>query len=276
MTSLGATQQLLWSLITAPEGVAAAVATAARRGSDLGGQLAQTVCGDGPLDAVQRLDIYANMYFFRLLDVVKDAYPATAAVTGAAGFHNVMTDYLLAHPPAHYSVRYAGAQLPEFLGTHAVATAHPVLPELARFERALADAFDADDAPSLDGAVLAGIPPAVWGSLRLVLHPSVRLQRARWPVHVIRERVDAGEPPVTPGRAEVHLCVWRDGLEVRYRTLAAAEWRALEALGEGRDFATACSDAAENLDNDVAAAMLVRALASWLRMGLVTEIAPVS
>ena len=40
------------------------------------------IAGDARLDAVQRLDIYANMYFFRLLDILRGDYGAVVAAVG--------------------------------------------------------------------------------------------------------------------------------------------------------------------------------------------------
>ena len=143
MPTLADTQQLLWRLIAAPEGVAAALAADSDRGGTLTAALQCTVRGDARLSAVERLDIYANMYFFRILDVLKEDYPATCALLGDVAFHNIVTDYLLSHAPTHFSIREAGRHLPAVLAAHAAASIHPSAADLARFERALNDAFDA-------------------------------------------------------------------------------------------------------------------------------------
>src|ERR1041385_2998778 len=104
MSPLNDTQQLLWHLITAPEGVRPALETSDGLRSDL----ARTVRGDERLDAAGRLDVYANMYFFRLLDALKEDFPAVLRVIGETPFHNLVTDYLLVHFPTHPSLRYAG------------------------------------------------------------------------------------------------------------------------------------------------------------------------
>src|SRR5262245_26528792 len=128
MAALSETQQLLWSLITAPEGVAKALGSV-DRGAAWAMALGQTVRSDDRMTAVERLDVYANMYFFRLLDVLKADYPAVLAVTGEAGFHNLVTDYLLVHFPCHPSLRYAGSKLAEFLTDHCQTNDHPFLPD---------------------------------------------------------------------------------------------------------------------------------------------------
>ena len=272
MASLPDIQHLLWRLITAPEGVAATLAGSDARGDDARAALGRTVRDQGPLDAIQRLDVYANMYFFRLLDVLSDDYPAVRAVVGPVAFHNLITDYLLAHPPAHFSVRYAGQHLPEFAMAHRLAAEFPHLPDLAALERSISDAFDAADAPILGPAGLAGVSPAEWPALRFQLHPSVRLHRLRWPVQLIREQIDHGEEPSPISAADTSLCVWRQDLQVRHRVVSDGEWEALAVFRAGGDFAMACTAAAGVLDHGDIAAFLAPALARWLAAGMLSGV----
>jgi hypothetical protein len=271
MPTLIETEQLLRRLITAPDGVAAALAADADRGGELAAALARTVAPGGRLEAVGRLEIYANMYFYRLLDVLKDDYPATAAVLGETAFHNLITDYLLHHPPAHFSIGQAGNQLPEFLARHPSSEAVPFAGELAAFERALGDAVDATDAPLLGAEQLRGLSPEAWADLHLTLHPSVRLLRCEWPVHVIRERVDQQASAGRIDAAPTNLCVWRHDMLVLWRPLPEEEWLALTALGEGASFAFACEAAALALGDSTASAVLATAFAGWLEHGLLSR-----
>lgn len=266
MSTLSEAQQLLWRLITAPEGVAAALAADADRGGALEVVLARTVRGDGTLDAPQRVDVYANMYFFRLLDVLRDDYPAVAAVLGDTDFHNLITDFLLHHPPTHFSIRHAGDRLPEFIGTHAVSTARPYLDSLAQWERALHDAFDAADGPTWTPADLAVIPASDWAALRFRLHPSVHLLRSGWAVQDLRRGVDRGDVPQVPLPTPTWLCVWRHGLEVVHRSIDALEFDALALAAAGAAFSDICA-AADRTGDGETAPRLAAALARWLDDG---------
>jgi hypothetical protein len=266
MPTLSEAQQLLWRLITGPEGVAAALAADADRGGALEVALARTVRGDGTLDAPQRVDVYANMYFFRLLDVLRDDYPAVAAVLGDTDFHNLITDYLLHHPPTHFSIRHAGDRLPEFIGTHAVSTVRPYLDSLAQWEGALNDAFDAADGPTWTPADLAAIPASDWAALRFRLHPSVRLLRSAWAVQELRRSVDRGDVPQAPLPTPTWLCVWRHGLEVMHRSIDALEFDTLALAAAGVAFSDICA-AADRTGEGETALRLAAALARWLDDG---------
>lgn len=268
MARLSETQQLLTALITAPEGVVKALADDARRGGVQRALLVRTVRGDERLSVEERLDIYANMYFYRLLDVLRGDFPALVGLLGDAAFHNLVTDYLLKHFPTHYSLRYAGAQMAAFVPTHALAAERPYLGDVATFEWALVDAFDAPDAACLTRDALGRVPAHRWSELKLRLHPSAQLFAFGWAVHEARRQVDAGETPAVPRQSSSLVCVWRKGFRVRYRSLPPFEWAALRLLASGSTFGAACAAAADACEDDNAAERLASTLASWVDDGV--------
>lgn len=112
--SLGASQHWLRRLITEPDGVEAGLATV---GDPEGAQLATIVRGDRGLAPVDRLAVYANAYFTRIHDCLREDFGALARALGPAGFHDLVKTYLMMHPPARPSLRHAGAHLAEHLAT---------------------------------------------------------------------------------------------------------------------------------------------------------------
>src|SRR5271167_962033 len=107
---LGEHSSLMY-LITAPE---------AAKGTDDAGDLASDgpetlICGDQRLSAIERVDIYANAFFFRLLDCFAEDYSATLAVVGIDEFTAIVKEYLLVHQPTEPSIFYADYYLPDFL-----------------------------------------------------------------------------------------------------------------------------------------------------------------
>ena len=99
--STGKLQSLLYRLITAPSGVAEGLAAERDLRAD---GLDAIVLGDERLSAEARVDIYANMYFYRMRDALKEDFPATLAVLGDDNFHNLVTGYLLEYPPTEPSM----------------------------------------------------------------------------------------------------------------------------------------------------------------------------
>jgi hypothetical protein len=265
--SLQQTQQLLRKLITAPEGVAAGLA---RLGPLDGARARALVAGDERLSAVERLDIYANMYFYRLRDALAEDFGAVCTVVGQDNFHNLVTDYLIAHPPSHFSLRYAGRNLPAFLLRHPLLRHWPYLADLARLEWAILDAFDAADAAVLEPSTLTAVPAERWPALRFQLTPSLRLLQLEWPADEVWEQVQRKETPAAPARTAVSVRVWRQDLRVYHRRIDTAERAALTAIRGAASFADVCE---EITACEGGADRVFALLQTWLADGLLSSFA---
>ena len=86
------------------------------------------------------------MYFYRILDALKEDFPATLAVLGADNFHNLVTGYLLEYPPTEPSISYCGRHLADYLRDHPLRDGAPFVADLARLERAVVEVFQGPDA----------------------------------------------------------------------------------------------------------------------------------
>ncbi|MGA6974800.1 MAG: DNA-binding domain-containing protein, partial [Candidatus Binatus sp.] len=151
MEELKSLQSLLYRLITAPSGVAEGLAAERELSAR---SLDAIVLGDERLSAADRVDIYANMYFYRLLDALKEDFPAALAVLGADNFHNLVTGYLLEYPPTEPSLYYCGRYLADYLRDHPLSESAPFIADLARLERATVEVFHGADAPVLESDAL--------------------------------------------------------------------------------------------------------------------------
>lgn len=266
--TLAETQALFWKLITAPEGVAKGfeqLSSPQRERAD------SLVRDRPPLAAVERWDIYANMYFFRLRDCIQLDFAAVAGVVGGVAFHNLITDYLLAHPPSHFSLRYAGQHLPEFLDAHELSRQRPFLADLARLEYAIVDSFDAADTMPLRAEDLRGVPPQEWPGLRLTVAPAVRLLALSWPVADIWRDAKDGKDIAPIEATKTHMRVWRRDMRVFHKTIDGREAAALATLMSGGTFAQVC-DAVATHDDDAEAALAL--LQTWLAEQVLRDLSP--
>jgi hypothetical protein len=272
--TLADTQARFHALVTARDSVGAIAA----RDAGARGAVEAMVAGDARLSAVDRLDLYASMYFARLLDALRDDYARTAAVVGGEAFHGLITDYLLACPPAHPSLREAGARLPAFLSTvsaaaasaaHALARERPWLSELARLERARLEVFDAPDAAPVPAASLRAVAPERFGALRFGLVPAHRLLAGRFAVAEIWRAADPAAAPA-PREAPETLIVWRRDGDVFHRAADADEVRWLPRLAAagGVVFEDLCAALAETRSDQAAAARAFELCARWTAEGL--------
>ncbi len=267
-------QNAVWKLLVAPEGVGPGLADLEAKGELSRRDLQSWIGGAERLDAVGRLDVYANMYFYRLKDAISEDVPRLGRLLGEARFHNLLTDYLLAQPSRHWSLRYAAKGLGAFLRSHPLAEALPFLPDLAALEWTRADVFQREDATPLAPPDLAGVPVERWADLRFRPVPALELLIAEWDVDSIWERLGEGEGSAEPDAGDArkgtqHLLVFRRGFLPVHEVLAAGEAHSLDALRHGRTFGEICGTlAGDGPDVAAAAARASGYLAGWLSRGL--------
>jgi len=277
--ALGSIQHRLWRLITEPSGIEEALAA---EGDADGLGLAGLVRGDRGLAPADRLAVYANAYFVRLHDCLREDFAALACALGPAAFHDLVKTYLMMHPPTRPSLRHAGAHLAEHLATEPFAAIFsrrcPYAADLARLEWAMVEAFTAEDAPVLAREDLAALPPEVWSSLRFETTPSLRLLHCAWPVHRVRERFDREqaetaweEAPPLPAEP-THLRVFRLRERVRYRAMALLDGEALLGASVGEPFGAICERVAESVGEAEAASRAAALVSAWVSDGLLARV----
>ena len=238
-------QALFWRLLTAPEGVASGAAQLVRSG-ELGSEdLSFLIRPDpadrkgGQLGSVERLDIYADMYFYRLRDALAEDFARLKRRIGDTSFHNLVTDYLWAHPSRHFSLRELGRALPEFVRGHALEREFPALADLAALEWARVDVFDEADALPLSQQELLEGGVSAPDAFRIGLIPAARLQVVDTRVLPLWKRLDTDEaaPTVDPlpdgDGASGSVLVWRRDAAIIHRSLPADEAECLGAVAAG-------------------------------------------
>lgn len=218
-----------------------------------------------------RLSVYSGGYLARMEEALEEAYPAVRRVAGRKGFHALAHGYAARHPSHSYNLSRAGLHLPEFLKTHPLTGELPFLPDMARLEWAVVEAFHAFDQPPLDPAHLSAIPPQDWERIRLVFQPSVHRIASAWPVLDIWE---ARAQPVSEIRIEIvnrpqRVLITRRSFEVRCELLDELQDRALAALLEGKSLGETCELLAEQAGGDPP---LTEWFSRWSGSGLITGI----
>lgn len=224
---------------------------------------------DGPtLNATMGLAIYHNAYRARLLETLRGDYSAVHGWLGDDEFDNLMLAYLRNHPPQHYSLRWLGAGLPNFIEQHLLTEQSAPLSELARLEWAFTLAFDAPDAQPTRLEQIASTSPEQWPSLTFSAHPSLQCLPCRYNSVSLWRALKAGD--AFPGSqwldAEELCLVWRQDLVCRFRALAADEATTLRLLLDGATFAELCASLAEQ--GQQAPLIAASWLKQWLQDGL--------
>ncbi len=263
--TLASIQQLFWKLIAHPVGVAQFLAEAdqeTRRVVDA------TFGASDEFPLVERLEVYAQGYFFRIRDVLAELFPVVNWQLGDVGFHNVVTDYVLAHPSTDPDLSRVGDALPEFLSDRSEA---PALAQIAAVELSVRRALDAPDGTPLTAAELTAVPPDAWSTLRFEALPHVSLHVLDWDYGALRQHQRRQSEPTTSLVQQTRLqsahtlVVWRRGFEVFTRILASEEGSLLTTLLDGATFGEMCEQAQQR---NVGEAAVASYLLSWIRGGL--------
>jgi hypothetical protein len=230
---------------------------------------ASVVLPSATLRPAERIAIYSDMYFTRLLGALSEEYPAVHRLLGPERFERLARAYLRRHPSRHWSLGVLGRRLPRFLAGPVRVPRRALLHDVARLECAQSEVFDEEEAAPLTPAAFQAAPPDLWAGARLRTVPGLRLLAFRHRTNRIVTAARRGEPlpPLGPERTWVavhrrdHL-VWRHDLD-------APRFALLSALQAGRPMGAAIRAAARRFPG-AARAMepeLVRWFSQWVEEG---------
>lgn len=227
------------------------------------------------LPGAEMAEIYGGAYVMRLIEVLGEDFPALHMLLGDEGFEKMARAYVLAHPSKHYDIRWFGRYLAGFLAATEPWSGLGEAEELARFEWALGEAFDAADAAPMDEADLAAVPPQAWAGLVFSFTPSLRRLDLNWDVPGFWKAQDGGATPDGPPErldAPRAWALWRDQRQmmVRYRPLAGDAAAALDAAVNGASFGVLIERLAETKDAELAPMRAAELLRAWVDDGLLT------
>ena len=284
---LNTVQRWLQSIISHPGGVEAGVDSGeAQRIIRLKrGELEQVVRRSRNLTAEQRLGIYANAYYARLLECLRESFPVLARAMGREVFDEFAFEYLQRYPSRSYTLGHLGDRFADFLNEtrpdRPTDGSPPVgwpdfLIDLARLEWTIEQVFGG---PGVEGGRLLtvddlhALPQRHWLDTKLVLVVCVKLMEFRYPVntyYTAARRAKEGELVPTPEPSPEYLCLTRRDFIVRRVALTRPQHTLLRSMAEGRTIGQALAAAGDETDagDDELAAMLERWFADWAALGL--------
>ncbi len=240
------------------------------------------------LDSFERLQIYNQQYWWRLLGNFGDDFHGLRAVIGHRKFDRLATAYLESCPSMSWSLRDLGEKLESFIAGHSefVAPHEKLAGEMVRVEWARVVAFDGEERSRLDPARIAKTAPE---KLKIGLQPYISLIEMWHPIDdllgKLREaKIETGSvsnavaaartrrPKRLVARlrqAPLYLAVHRHELAVYYKRLDPAAYRLLTGLRDGETLDAACASAlADSKELPEQSAAKVQAwFANWMRLG---------
>ena len=227
------------------------------------------------VSAGERLNIYADAYRLRLVEVLESSYPSVKVLLGGdEEFREMGFAYIAAHPSPYFNVRWYGDRLAEFLRTASPYRDRPILAEMAAFEWAMTLTFDAPDQPLASIEDVARIAPEDWPSMRYIPDAALHRLDLRWNVPAIWKAIDGGTEPASPEESSspTPWLLWRRELKIYFRSLSEDEAWATDAMIDGADFGEICEGLCEWVDAEQVALHAAGILKRWLADGLIHDI----
>ena len=234
------------------------------------------VVGSAKVSAPRRLAIYYDAYRLRLIEALDSNYPVLHAWMGDDEFEQLGLAYLEIHPSTHFSIRYFGDRLSDYLASAETYRDQPYLAEMAALEWAMSEAFDAPDSSIVSLDTMASIPPEAWPEMRLALHASVHRLDLRWNIPAIWKAIKEDQAPEEPRAGEwpQPWLVWRQDLKIFFRSLSVDEAWAMDAARAYEPFASICEGLVEWIDAQNVALHAAGLLKRWMIDGVIVNIAP--
>jgi len=242
------------------------------------GAMAGKVRATAKADAATLLAVYRDGYALRLLEALETNFSTLKQVLGDDDFDAMGRAYIAAHPSKHFSIRWFGHRLADYLAATGPWAGTPALAELAHLEWALAGAFDSADATPIEIEQVAAIAPERWPALRVSFHPSLQVIDFYWTVPELWNAINAAEDADAPEQREapVPFAVWRhDQGEERqnfFRSLDPAEAWMLAEARTGASFGALCEGLCRFVAADQAGAQAAGFLRGWIEQGIVVSV----
>jgi hypothetical protein len=253
--TLAETQALFHAAVTRAEG-------------DRSLEIQRCFAGSAGLGAAERVEIYADMYLWRLVDALREDYPKLAALLGDDRFYALAEAYVREHPSEHHDLGRLGVHLPAFLRAHPD-PGRPDLADLAALEWARSEVFFEAEVERAPQEALAALSTAEFLQARLRLVRALRVLAVENDA-VRLWRALEHEEPVPPPAPGIHaIAVWRKEFEVFHTALDLDEATALEGAAAGDPLSRVCAAFTGRPD---AAQAAFSAIASWFEEGWIAGV----
>lgn len=277
--SLDVVQRWFQAVVTHPGGVEGGVDSEdAQRLIRLDrGELEAVIGRSRNLTAAERLSIYANAYYARLLECLGGFFPVLQGALGEEVFRGFAFEYLQRYPSRSYTLDRLGDDFTRFLEETRPADIEGVgwpdfLIDLATLEWNIARVFDGpgvEGRPLLTPEALGAFPPERFAEARLEPVPCLRVLRFRYPVNSYytaarRTEGEEGEEVPIPDPASEIVALTRRDFVVRRYPLIPPQAVLLEKILAGAPLGEALAAAADASDWEDDA--LAAELRSWFRL----------
>jgi hypothetical protein len=228
------------------------------------------------LTSLERLEIYHQQYWLRILSAITEDFPGLQAIVGPRKFGRLIRAYLFDCPSMSFTLRNLGSQLEIWLlrNRYLIAPFDALALDMVRLEWAHVEAFDSGAAPpvSLEEITNEG------ENLTISLQPYIRLLKLDHAADDLLLEVRALDGAPMPRKRiryyaarqrEIYLAAHRVNGSVYYKELQREAYDALTALSLGKALEEAITSTFEKsrLASDKQIELIQDWFSTWSELG---------
>ncbi|MGH8251493.1 MAG: HvfC/BufC family peptide modification chaperone [Steroidobacteraceae bacterium] len=240
--ALDTLERWMQSVVMHPQGAEAGVRSKPARTILPGAaqELDRVVLPSKALTSAERLEIYAHMYYARLLEILVAEYPVTRRILGPGAFARACRQFIRRNPSRHRTLNRLSEKFPAFLVRQLPpGNRSGLATDVARIERAMEEVFDARRAEPLTAAEFAALSENDWQRVKLDVNPALAMLKLRYPANDYMNAARRGDKPRIPRPRASFAIVYRRGFQVFRRDQDPEQFKLLAALVAGRALAQA-------------------------------------
>lgn len=226
------------------------------------------------VSASERLDIYREAYYGRLIESLAKDYPTIHKILGDDEFHHLCRQYIDRYPSTFKSIRWFGAHFATCLMDCPLYLNQRWLKELAEFEWCLSEAFDAANSVTMTVQEMASIPAKCWPNLCFTCHPSLRRLTFQSDICKLWHQVNEKNIFITPKKTkkQKNCLIWRKGYDVKFCYLHQTESYMIDMILQGSNFSDICEGLCEFVQEDEVVVCAATILKQFMMDELITHI----
>lgn len=243
-------QQWFASIITRPIDVDNNMNPVSPSGKPMVEEACDYITPSPTLRPAQRIQLYNQQYWWRLLSTMHDVYPLVTRLFGYTDFNqSLVVPFLVKYPPDHWSLSYLGDRFPFWIENEYHENDRELVLNSAKIDWAYNDCFLAAQKPTLDALKLQGDELL---TLPLVLQPYVHLFELPYDLFQFRIDFIKQDPEYwvehdfpelvsLPEGEMFHFVMYRNfSNQTIVETIGASEYQVLKLFDEGSTVDEVC------------------------------------
>lgn len=247
-------QQWFASIITRPIDDDNRMNPISPQGQPMEKEAANYIVPSPTLNPDQRIELYNQQYWWRILNTLQEAYPLLLRLFGYHAFNNsIAFPYVMSYPSIHWSLNYIGERLPRWIEESYHAEDKRLVLHAAQIDCAYTQSFLAAQKPSLSLENLTEIDEASGvSSQKLTLQPHVHDFKLPYDLFQFRMEMLNQDPDYwlendfpalehLPEGQFLHFILFRTRRnQISFETLESSEAQLLTRLAQGATLDELC------------------------------------